>query len=409
MKLLKVTTAYPEYLNKFYAQNPDLANKSYAEQKQAMDYDGFGWLWTDALAECGYDMQQITLNAEPLQRAWARENQLSDTADPMEIGFAQVKKIQPDIVWFDNYTESLLQRIRDEVKSVKLVLGWTGSAVPQTKVWGMMDLVLSCAPEAVERLRKQGHRAEHLHHGFDPGINNRLKNNGELFDLSFVGQLVRGNEYHLFREHVLEQVSSYMNVHIYTPITQVSFRDDLKYRIRAGVYDVMNSLKGMGIPQSFLERIPKLGKALKWEDRPQHPVNPVLKPLMKPPVFGLEMFQVLKDSKATLNVHADSSPEFASNMRLWEATGVGTCLVTDWKANMHELFEPDKEVVTYKSIEECVEKIKWLLEHPDERRAIAKAGQARTLREHTFHHRAKWLDEIIRRELKNSINNRPGR
>ena len=86
-------------------------------------------------------------------------------------------------------------------------------------------------------------------------------------------------------------------------------------------------------------------------------------------------------------------------MRLFEATGVGTCLLTDWKENLSELFEIDREIVTYKSVDECIEKAKWLLEHPQERELIAKAGQARTLKDHTFAQRAVQLDKIIREAL----------
>ncbi|MFN6031973.1 MAG: glycosyltransferase [Dolichospermum sp.] len=41
----------------------------------------------------------------------------------------------------------------------------------------------------------------------------------------------------------------------------------------------------------------------------------------------------------------------------------------------------------------------WLLDHPQEREAIAKAGQARTLKDHTFAQRAIQLDEIIRKMI----------
>jgi spore maturation protein CgeB len=84
-------------------------------------------------------------------------------------------------------------------------------------------------------------------------------------------------------------------------------------------------------------------------------------------------------------------------MRLFEATGVGACLLTDWKENLARLFEPDKEVLTYNSAAECVEKVKYILEHEAERRAIAAAGQRRTLREHNFDNRAMQIDEIIRK------------
>jgi spore maturation protein CgeB len=51
------------------------------------------------------------------------------------------------------------------------------------------------------------------------------------------------------------------------------------------------------------------------------------------------------------------------------------------------------------AVNECIEKVKWLLEHPQERELIAKAGQARTLKDHTFAQRAVQLDEIIRKAL----------
>jgi spore maturation protein CgeB len=84
---------------------------------------------------------------------------------------------------------------------------------------------------------------------------------------------------------------------------------------------------------------------------------------------------------------------------MFEATGVGTCLLTDWKEHIADLFEPDEEVVTYKSAEECIEKAKWLLENPAERERIAKAGQKRTLRDHTFENRVELFDAIIKKQL----------
>ncbi|MFO0210108.1 MAG: glycosyltransferase, partial [Pseudanabaena sp.] len=91
-----------------------------------------------------------------------------------------------------------------------------------------------------------------------------------------------------------------------------------------------------------------------------------------------------------------------SNMRLFETTGVGSCLITDWKQNINDLFEPDREVVTYRSSSECIEKVKWLLSNPLEAEKIAKAGQHRTLKDHTFDIRSVQLDLIIQEALKYS-------
>ena len=71
-------------------------------------------------------------------------------------------------------------------------------------------------------------------------------------------------------------------------------------------------------------------------------------------------------------------------------------MLTDWKANLGELFEPDSEIVTYKDAGECVEKVSYLLSHDADRSAIAAAGQRRTLRDHSFDKRAVQLDQIIR-------------
>jgi spore maturation protein CgeB len=112
------------------------------------------------------------------------------------------------------------------------------------------------------------------------------------------------------------------------------------------------------------------------------------------------MYQCLSDSQAVLNIHADSSPLHASNMRLFETTGIGTCLVTDWRQNINELFIEDEEVVTYRSIEDCVNKLKWLMNNPLQAEKIAERGQHRTLRDHTYDVRSTQLLEIIHKAMK---------
>ncbi len=74
---------------------------------------------------------------------------------------------------------------------------------------------------------------------------------------------------------------------------------------------------------------------------------------------------------------------------------MGALLMTDWKENLHELFEPGKEVVAYRSSHECAALVRYYLEHDNEREAIAHAGQERTLREHTEYQRTQELIEIV--------------
>jgi spore maturation protein CgeB len=108
---------------------------------------------------------------------------------------------------------------------------------------------------------------------------------------------------------------------------------------------------------------------------------------------------VLANSKATLNCHIDVAGDHADNMRLFEATGMGTLLITDWKRNLHAMFDLEKEVATYRGPEECWEKVAYYLCHPEEREAVARAGRERTLRQHTYHHRMQELLDILRKYL----------
>ena len=112
------------------------------------------------------------------------------------------------------------------------------------------------------------------------------------------------------------------------------------------------------------------------------------------------MYQKLYESSITFNNHIDISSQYASNMRLYEATGVGTCLLTDWTPDLFELFEPDVEVVTYKTVDEAIEKVRYLLVNDNERKEIAAKGQRRTLEKHNFDLRAKQLDQIIQTNIK---------
>jgi spore maturation protein CgeB len=118
------------------------------------------------------------------------------------------------------------------------------------------------------------------------------------------------------------------------------------------------------------------------------------------PVFGIEMYQLFNDSKVVLNYHIGVAGNFAGNMRMFEVTGVGSCLLTDNKSNMRDLFEVDSEVIVYDSKEDCIAKAKWLMENEDERKKIALAGQKRTLTKHTVEKRCNLIIEIINDELK---------
>jgi spore maturation protein CgeB len=81
----------------------------------------------------------------------------------------------------------------------------------------------------------------------------------------------------------------------------------------------------------------------------------------------------------------------------------GALLVTDWKENLHEMFELGKEVIAYRTPEECAELIRYYLEHENEREEIARAGQQRILNEHTTYQRMQELVDIVGRHIRRPV------
>ena len=63
------------------------------------------------------------------------------------------------------------------------------------------------------------------------------------------------------------------------------------------------------------------------------------------------------------------------------------------------MFVPGKEVVAYRTAEECAEHVEYYLRHAAEREAIASAGHVRTLRDHTIHQRMGEFVHIVRRYM----------
>jgi hypothetical protein len=83
-------------------------------------------------------------------------------------------------------------------------------------------------------------------------------------------------------------------------------------------------------------------------------------------------------------------------MRIFEASACGALVLTDAVANgLADLFDVGREVVTYADDAELLDKANYYLRHDDERRAIAEAGQRRTLACHTYAHRAQAIVEAI--------------
>jgi hypothetical protein len=92
-----------------------------------------------------------------------------------------------------------------------------------------------------------------------------------------------------------------------------------------------------------------------------------------------ELVPLYQRSKIGINIHLSFG---AGNLRVFQLPANGVMQICDCPESLEEVFEIDKEVVLYHSIEEAVELIKYYLEHDDERKKIAAAGFKRVMKDY---------------------------
>ncbi|PYS49188.1 MAG: hypothetical protein DMF68_10810 [Acidobacteria bacterium] len=83
------------------------------------------------------------------------------------------------------------------------------------------------------------------------------------------------------------------------------------------------------------------------------------------------------------------------HLREFEAPMSGALYCTGYTDELAELFEPEKEVLTYHSRHELLDKVRYYLAHPKEGEQIRQAGRRRALRDHTYQRRFETLFEVI--------------
>ena len=64
-------------------------------------------------------------------------------------------------------------------------------------------------------------------------------------------------------------------------------------------------------------------------------------------------------------------------------------MLTNYQADILDLFVPDEDFVYYESKEDFLRKIGYYLSHEEERKAIAQSGHDKVAARHTYRHRVR--------------------
>lgn len=370
MKILIIETYYPRFLQEFYGRRLHASEGYDAQWRALMDRCfGIADFYSTNLRELGHESTEIVANAEPLQRQWARQHGLRAEPRGYELTFrkkvipwvrrvpdrwfyhvlkAQVEHYRPDVLHIQDMNGISTEFLREIRPSVHLITGQIACAIRPGADFTAYDVIFSSFPHFVDQFRAAGLDAEYLNLAFEARVLDRLDHPSRKYSVTFVGGL---SPRHGERVRLLERLAE------------------------AHPLDV-------------------------WGYGAEHlPPDSPLRDRHHGEAWGLDMYRVLRSSDVVINTHIDVAGRYANNMRLYEATGVGSLLVTDQKENLETFFEDGREVVSYRSVDEAVELVGHYLDDASTREAIAAAGQRRTLREHTYAERMREFVSLLEPRL----------
>ena len=394
---------YQGSIDTFYNKHPETDRIPYKDHLNLLlkDTTEFVGSYIRNFRKLEIDADCLIANDYYLQLKWAVENGI-DKNKTEEIIFDQVKSFAPDVLLIENLSvvsSGLLQNIRQQVRSIRLIAA-NHCAPFNSKVLDSLkeaDFVFTCTPGIKIDIESRGKKAYLVYHGFDADLLQRIDSDKGVSpnDFIFSGSLISGGAFHTMRIRLIENIlQANIPIDLY-----VNLENNFRIKAKQSIYLFSTFLKKFKMENLFSNyQFLQYGKT--WVDS----YSDTLLKHKKPPVFGIDMFNLFNHSKIVLNFHIGIAGEYAGNMRMFEVTGVGSCLLTDNKKNMSELFTPGTEVVVYDNVEECIEKAKWLLAHEEERKKIALAGQQKTLKFHTVENRCRTIIEIIENELNHSVN-----
>jgi spore maturation protein CgeB len=377
MRIAIVDTYYPAFQDSVYAARPELRELPYDRQLRGVLDAFFGTAdsFSHHLRALGHDAVDVVANCGPLQERWAAERGTvrlgrrlaalpgrqaapARLAVQRRIARAQIADFDPDVVYCHNlafFTRRDLDALRRERR---LVVGQIASPLPSTRLVEGFDLVTTSFPHFVTRLRARGLDAEYFRLAFDARVHAALRARGtdpdagsaRDLDVVFVGGVDLA--VHRAGTELLERICARRRVDVW----------------------------GYGA-----DRLP--------------PGSAILRHFHGP-AWGLDMYAVLARARVAINRHIDVAEGHANNMRLYEATGTGAMLVTDAGSNLGDLFEPGAEVVAYRDPDELEAALDRYLADEAARRAVAAAGQRRTLGEHTYDRRMEELVGLLEPRLR---------
>lgn len=114
---------------------------------------------------------------------------------------------------------------------------------------------------------------------------------------------------------------------------------------------------------------------------------------------GPSFVNLYQRAKIGFNVH-NRAEYTVGSYRLFELPANGVMQISDGGEYLKAFFEDGHEIVGYRDLDDMIDKIRYYLDHDDERMAIAQHGYRRTMRDHRIGHRLQQAGMLIEQGMK---------
>ena len=378
--------------------------------------------YSDGFSRLGIQAIDLIVNDKKLQLKWAKENGVSINTEywQIEVVIAQLRFIKPDVVIFQNFEilpDEIIKELKTWVKSIKVLAIQIGYP-RDDKDLSFYDLIfptLNYIRDKCIHFKKPMHICKPA---FDTRILSEIQNPiKKEYPISFLGssgvgyECGRAKRYWMLYE-IFQKVK--INVHLDEDRSHSHLKNNKKSYIENRKRKEVISDKNFGAIINILNQEDTfdhqtllsdflcdrtLREALFAKLEPLVPLKFMFHNTILPPVYGIEYYELISKSFTILNIHTDAIGHRVGNMRMFETTGVGSCLLIENGSNLNEFFEKGTEVVAYENLDDCLEKINYLSNNLNAALEIGKSGQKKTLKEHTVANRCELILGVLNEYL----------
>ncbi len=374
LKFLQVNTFYPNYLAGFYQTHQTLMDSSFNTQMSALVRDGFSaiHIFAPYMNELDYEASLIIANNPYSQRQWIIENkQAIDNLNNWinDVTRKQIETIRPDVLYLTDPLAFDSDFIRSLNFRPRLVIGWRAANIKDYIDWSEFDVMLSALSGVRDIALKLGAKAvEYFFPGFPVHISKTISDVTPVYDLVFSGQWTLAQ--HPRRNRYLTEIAN----------------------------EASRPNSGFSCAFYLSGQVDTIPPEVAQYDRGGH--------------FGIDMYRALRSGRIAFDARGvietkdpitgqmiDLADKETANMRIFEATGCGVFLLTEYYENLNRYFEIGTEIETFTDRDELIDKIRYYTNNHEKREQIARKGHLRCIQEYSMNKRAIELNGIIKKYL----------